>query len=98
MSKLFYKAMIEDIQHEQCTHKEIDNLLDIFTHTVKRTAVTLARKSWFQLGDFASAKKGGTERFTFTLERVDVRRTEQWWGTFECGHKKLKVIATLEQG
>ena len=38
MSKLFYKAMIEDVQREKCSHKEVEHLLDVFTYAVKRTA------------------------------------------------------------
>jgi hypothetical protein len=97
MSKLFYKAMIEDIQRDQCSHKEVEHLLDVFTYAVKRTATTMARKAWFQLGDFANTKNQGIDRFTLTVDRIDVRGQEQWWGIFEYGSKKLKVIATLEK-
>lgn len=97
MSKLFYKAMIEDIQRDQCSHAEVEHLLDTFTHTVKKVATTAARKAWFQLADFANAKNHGIDRFTLTVERVDIRGHEQWWGIFEYGNKKLKVIATLQK-
>lgn len=97
MSKLFYKAMIEDVQNDKCTDAEIENLLDIYSNTVKRMATTLARKSWFELEDFASAKAAGVNRFTLILERRVILGQEQWWGTFEYGSKKLKVIATLEK-
>lgn len=98
MSKLFYKAMIEDIQNDKCTDAEIEALLDIFASTVKRTATTLARKAYFELEDFGTTKKRGINRFTLELERRNVSGQEQWWGTFEYGSKKLKVIATLENG
>lgn len=97
MSKLFYKAMIEDIQNDKCSDSEIESLLDIYTHTVKRMATTLAKKSWFELEDFSTAKSKGINRFCLTLERRKVSGQEQWWGTFENGQKKLKVIATLER-
>lgn len=97
MSKLFYKAMIEDVQNDKCTDAEIENLVDIYASTVKRMATTPARKSWFELEDFASAKIAGVNRFTLMLERRKISGQEQWWGTFEYGSKKLKVIATLEK-
>ena len=97
MSKLFYKAMIEDIQNDKCTDAEIESLLDIYASTVKRMATTSARRSWFELEDFASAKVMKVNRFTLILERRTVSGQEQWWGTFEYGSKKLKVIATLEK-
>lgn len=97
MSKLFYKAMIEDIQNDKCTDAEIESLLDVFASIVKRSATTLARKSWFVLSDFADSKKHGIDRFTLMLECREVSGQEQWWGTFEYGSKKLKVIAALEK-
>lgn len=97
MSKLFYKAMIEDIQNDKCTDGEIEALMDVFAYTVKRMATTLARKSWFELEDFATSKKAGINRFTLALERRKVSGQEQWWGTFEYGSKKLKIIGTLER-
>ncbi len=97
MSKLFYKAMIEDIQHEKCSDAEVESLLNVFSSTVKRTATTLARKAWFELADFANTKKAGIDRFTLILERRNISGQEQWWGVFEEGRKKLKIIATLEK-
>ena len=56
-----------------------------------------ARKAWFALEDYATAKERGIDRFTLMLERRNVNGQEQWWGSFEYGGKKLKVIATLEK-
>ena len=56
MSKLFYKAMIEDIQNEKCTDAELEALLDAFEYTVKKMATTLARKAWYELKDYAPPK------------------------------------------
>lgn len=97
MSKLFYKAMIEDVQNDRCSDAEIENLLDVYESTVKRIATTLARRSWFELTDFATTKQRGIDRFTLMIERRHISGQEQWWGTFEYGSKKLKVIATLEK-
>ena len=97
MSKLFYKAMIEDIQNDKCTDAELEALLDAFEYTVKKMATTLARKSWYAMEDYATSKQRGIARFNLTLERRNVNGQEQWWGAFEYGSKKLKVIATLEK-
>lgn len=97
MSRLFYKAIIEDVQNDKCSDAEVDALLDIYAGTVKRTATTSARKAWFELGDFACAKVMGVNHFTLMLERRQIGGQEQWWGSFECDQKVLKVIATLER-
>ena len=96
MGKLFYKAMIEDIQNDKCTDAELEALLDAFEYTVKKMATTLARRSWHELKDYATSKQRGINRFTLMLERTDVFGQEQWHGKFEYGSKKLKIIATLE--
>jgi len=97
MSKLFYKAIIEDIQNDKCTDAELEALLDVFEYTVKKMATTLARKSWYALEDYATSKQRGIDRFNLTLERKDVLGQEQWHGAFEYGSKKLKIIGTLEK-
>lgn len=97
MSKLFYKAMIEDIQNDKCTDAELEALVGAFEHTVKRMATTLARKAWYELKDYATAKQHGIDRFMLTLERTDVLGQEQWHGTFTHGNKNLKMIGTLEK-
>tara|TARA_B100001778_G_scaffold210154_1_gene173942 strand:+ start:607 stop:900 length:294 start_codon:yes stop_codon:yes gene_type:complete len=97
MSKLFYKAMIEDIQNDKCTDAELEALLDAFEYTVKKMAPTLARKSWYAMEDYATSKQRGIDRFNLTLERKDVLGQEQWHGAFEYGSKKLKIIGTLEK-
>lgn len=97
MSKLNYKAFIEDIRNDKCTDAEIENLLDIFEYAVKHTATTLASKAWFELKDFSTAKQRGVEGFTLTLERKNIDGQEQWYGDFEYGTKNLKVIGSLEK-
>lgn len=94
MRKLVCKAMVEDVQNEKCTDAELENLLDIFEYTIKR--IGLARKSCFHLEDFATARKRGVGRFTLTVERQRKNGRELFWGTFEYGSKKLKVLGTLE--
>ncbi len=97
MRKLFYKAMIEDIQNEKCTDAELEALVGAFEHTVKRMATTLARKAWYALEDYATSKQNGIDRFTLMIERKNVLGQEQWHGTFEYGSKNLKIIGTLEK-
>lgn len=95
MSKLFHKAMIDDINNKKCTDTEVEALLDTFEHTIKR--MTLARKSWYALKDFATAKQAGIDQFTLMIERKDILGQEQWHGVFEQGDKSLQVIGTLER-
>jgi len=97
MSKLYYRAMIEDVRNDKCTDTELEALLDAFEYATKHTATTLARTAWFELKDFGTAKQRGIDRFNLTLERKEVNGHEQWWGSFEYGSKKLKVIGTLEK-
>jgi len=97
MSKLHYKAMIEDVRNDKCTDAELEALLDAFEYATKHMATTLARRAWFELKDFRTAKQRGIDRFTLTLERREVCKQEQWWGEFEYGSKRLKVIGTLEK-
>ena len=97
MSKLFYKAIIEDIQNNKCSDTELEYLLDAFEYTIKRMVTTLARKAWYELKDNARAKQRGIHRFTLMLERQDMFGHEQWYDTFEYGGKKLKIIGSLER-
>lgn len=96
MSKLFYKAMIEDIQNDKCSDEELSALVGVFEHTVRKMAITLARKAWYELKDYANAKHHGIDRFTLMLERKDINGQEQWHGIFKYGNKNLKIIGTLE--
>lgn len=97
MGKLFYKAIIGDIQNNKCTDQELENLLDIFEYTIRYMATTLARKSWYELKDYATAKQRGIDRFTLVLEKRIICDQEQYWGIFEHGNRKLKVIGTLSK-
>ena len=36
MSKLFYKAMIEEIQNEKCNDAELEALLNAFEYTARK--------------------------------------------------------------
>ena len=97
MRKIFYKAMIEDVQNEKCTPSEQENLLNSFEYTIKDMATTLARKSFYDLKDFATAKHYGIDNFKLIIERREIDGQEQFHGVFENGVKKLNVIGTLEE-
>lgn len=97
MSKLFYKAIIEDIQNNKCTDQEIEKLLDVYASTIKRVATTLARKAWFELSDFHGARESGISGFSLMIERKKLSGTEHFVGAFENGSKSLKVMAVLEK-
>ncbi|EJF85549.1 hypothetical protein [Bartonella rattimassiliensis] len=72
MSKLFYKAVIEDVQNKKYTDAELEALLDAFEYTVKKIATTLARKAWYALEDYATAKQYDIDRFTLMIERKEI--------------------------
>lgn len=97
MSKLFYKALIEDCVNDKCSTAEQNQLVAAFGYAVKRMATTLARKAWFDLSDFAGAKKDGIDGFSLMIEKTIHNGTEQWVGIFRNGDKNLKIIATLEK-
>ena len=105
MSKLHWIAYIEDIKNDHCTQDEEQVLLDIFKRQMKRTATTLARMTWFKLGNFnlsyyADSKRDGRDEikhFDLMIERRMINKQTQWWGTFTHGDKKLEVIGTLER-
>ena len=97
MSKLHYKALIEDCVNDKCTTAEQDQLVAVYGYVVKRTATTLARKAWFELADFAGAKKDGIDGFNLMIEKTITCGVEQWVGIFRNGDKNIKIIATLEK-
>lgn len=97
MSKKFYKAIIDDIENQNCTETEIANLLDIFEYTMKHTACTLARKAWFELADFGTAKQRGIAQFTLIMEKQITNGQEQWVGIFTDKNKELKILGSLQR-
>jgi hypothetical protein len=97
MSKLFYKAIIHDIENKNCLDAEVENLLDTFEYAMKHTARTLARKAWFELADFGTAGQRGIAGFSLTLEKQMVGKHEQWTGVFTHKNKELKVLGGLER-
>lgn len=97
MSKIYYRAIIEDVQNEKCTESEISSLLDVFEYAVKTIATTLAKKAWFDLKDFSTAKERGIDRFTLSLHKQTINKQEQWTGVFEYGQKKVRILGVLEK-
>ena len=97
MSKLHYKALIEDCVNDKCSTAEQEQLLAIYGSTVKRLATTLARKASYELADFAGAKEQGIDGFSLVIEKQEFNDGEHWVGVFKNGHKNLKIIARLEK-
>ena len=97
MRKLHYKALIEDCVNDKCTTAEQEQLMAVYGRTVKRVATTLARKTWFELADFAEAKENGIDGFSLMIEKTIYNGVEQWVGYFRNGDKNLKIIAILEK-
>lgn len=97
MSKLFYRAFIEDIENQKCTDLELEQLIDIFQYSVKHMATTLARKSWFELKDYYDAKKRGIANFTLEIEKKTIKGVDNFIGEFKSNNKNLKIIATLHK-
>jgi hypothetical protein len=96
MSKKFYKAIIEDMENQNCTETEIANLLDIFEYTMKNTACTLARSAWFELADFGTSKQRNISQFNLTMKKQITNGHEQWVGIFTDTNKELKILGSLQ--
>jgi len=66
MSKIYYKAMIEDMTSDQCTDREIECLLDHYQAVVKQ--VGLARTAFYDLADFPLALKYKVDKFKLKID------------------------------
>jgi len=102
MSKLYYKAITQNIQNNKCTESEMLRLVGIFERIIKRMATTLARKSWYELKDFYGSKENSVDSFDLTIERKGLINsnknvTEHFIGKFECGLKSLRITAILKK-
>ena len=95
--KMTYKMIVEDCtKTDSCTQAELEAFIGIFEYTAKKISCTLARKAWFELSDFATAKERGVERFTLLLVREIDSSNEKWHGKFEYGSKTVKIVGKLE--
>lgn len=95
--KMTYKMIVEDCtKTDSCIQAELEALIGIFEYSAKKISCTLARKAWFELSDFATAKERGVERFTLLLSRETDGENEKWHGKFEYGSKTIKIVGTLE--
>ncbi len=97
MSKRFRKRVIEDIQATNIAGQEQDQLVDIFSRVMGELGVTLARKAWFDLVDFAVARKLGLDGYSLELSKQTMEGREFWVGIFESGNKRLEVMGSLEK-
>jgi hypothetical protein len=98
MSKLYYKTIIEDLTHTECSDDEIEILLMIYESMVRKIAVLQAIEAKFHLKDFSFFKRRyhRLRKMTLCVEKRIILKQEQWWGTFEHGSQKLSVIASLK--
>lgn len=96
MSKLYLKAMIEDVRADRCSDDEISYLLDHYEVIIKKE-VGMARTAIFDMADFPLARKYDIHHFRLQVDRKMVLDQEQFWGVFTHGDKKLTVIGTLEE-
>ncbi len=95
--KMTCKMIIEDCtKTDSCTQAELEAFIGIFDYTAKNISCTLARKAWFDLSDFTTAKERGVECFTLLLVREIDNRNERWHGKFEYGSKTVKIVGKLE--
>lgn len=97
MSKLKYRAIIEDGRNEKCTDKELEALFGIFEHIMREHVSNAMPRASFDLADFPEAKVAGVDVFSLNIEHSSVGDSDQWNAVFEKGNgKKLKLYATLE--
>ena len=94
MSKLFSKAVIQEVKNIRCTDIEVEILLDIYSRTVKRMATTLARKAYYELIDFKNSDE--VNGFSLEVEKENAI-SDHYIGVFKDGLRTLKVMAVLEQ-
>ena len=93
MDKNYDEIMFHETDNNGCNIYEEAILTNRFERIVKEVAST--RQSYFELKDCSLAKKQGVDGFTLAIERVKICECEPWWGTFEYGNKKLKILITL---
>lgn len=98
MSKLKYRAIIEDAQNEKCTDQELEALFGIFEHIMAEHVSNAMPKASFDLADFPEAKAAGVDVFSLTITHETAGGSDQWNAVFEKSNgKKLKLYATLER-
>ena len=94
MSKLFYKAVIQEVKNIRCTDREVALLLDIYGRTIKKLATTLARKAYYELADFRFVSE--VKDFSLEIEKENAI-SDRYIGVFKDGLRTLEVVAVLER-
>lgn len=94
MSKLFYKAVIQEVKNIRCTDREVELLLDIYGRTIKKLATTLARKAYYELADFRFVSE--VKDFSLEIEKENAI-SDRYIGVFKDGLRTLEVVAVLER-
>lgn len=96
MSKLKYRAIIEDGRNEKCTDRELEALFGIFEHIMQEHVSNGAPSATFDLAAMPEAKEAGVDVFSLTITHETVGGADQWNAVFEKDNgKKLKLYATL---
>lgn len=94
MSKLFYKAVIQEVKNIRCTDREVELLLDIYGRTIKKLATTLARKAYYELADFRFVSE--VKDFCLEIEKENAI-SDRYIGVFKDGLRTLEVVAVLKR-
>jgi len=96
MSKRNQRKIIEDVRQHGVPEFDVSELIDVFAYAVNSIAPTLARRAWFELGDFKSSSKSSVKRYSLDLSRKLLVDREIWIGHFEHNEKWLEVMGSLE--
>ena len=94
MSKLFYKAVIQEVKNIRCTDREVELLLDIYGRIIKKLATTLARKAYYELADFRFVSE--VKDFCLEIEKENAI-SDRYIGVFKDGLRTLEVVAVLKR-
>lgn len=97
MSKLKYRAIIEDAQNHKCSDDELEAMFGIFELIMKGMMSSTEQKMTFNLTDFLLAKQHHVDDFVLTVQRTDEKGVENWTAVFERNGKKLKIMASVER-
>jgi hypothetical protein len=96
MSKRFKSVSIEDICIENIDAELRDQLIELYTYTVRTIAPAFVQAARMYTDDFATAKQRNCLGFELVIIRKVVNGTTFWLGSFVRGDQKLDVMGTLE--
>ena len=96
MTTEFNNIKIIETANTGFNESEVDYLTELFITTVERMVPTLARESWFKLGDFADSEAHAVDQFMLLIVRKTIHHQEQWRGIFQGDKKRLKIVAIIK--